>query len=180
MSAAELHRQHPEFPDGLRSRAFRAVERVLREAPGLALGVKTWSTLEGVDTDMGVVGVDMCPLVALSPSPRPDRKLTGEHASVNFLVYVEVYARGSCVNDILNIWDAVGEAMRHDRPYRDGDVQSYFRCGIEAEPGQPPLSVLDVNLIEPAFIAWTPSVKSGDPAIQWGRGTIGLYFQRPR
>jgi len=175
MSAPGVNRLIPGLPDGLRSRAFRAVEQVLRDDPVLAGVIRTWSTLEGWDTDLQEVGIGECPLIALSPSPQPDRKLTGEHASVNLIVFVEVYAQGSCVNDMLNLWDAVGEALRHDRPYRGARVQDFFRCGVG-----PGLSILDVNLIEPAFIAWTPSVHAADPSIQWGRGTVGLYFQRPR
>jgi hypothetical protein len=176
---ADLNRLVPELPDGLRSIAFRAVEQVLREDPVLSGVVKTWRTLEGRDDDTQEVGWDNCPLIALSPSPQPDRKLTHENANVTMVIYVEVYAPGTCVDDMLNLWDAVGAALKMRKPYRGSNVQDFLRCGLQDRG----LSILDLNLIEPAFLAWLPGKRVGDqlwPSIQKGLGTIGFFFERPR
>lgn len=165
------------LPQGLRSKAYRGVVEVLMEAPSLVNVVATWRSRAGSGEDMEIPASGMLPMIALSPRPMPDTLLSNESATVNFVIAVEVWAEGSCVDDLLNLWDAVCEAMRMGRPYREGNVQGFLRCGI------PGVSIINPTLREPAFFEWLPSgalKQQGNPAMQWGLGQIAFFFQRPR
>jgi hypothetical protein len=163
-----------EIPDDLRTLAWRGVVQVLQEDPALHKIVKTWLTRDGDPDGLQDPAADMTPMIALSPTPRPDSVLTNVSMNVNLGIAVGVWVPGSCVDDHMNLWGLVTKALRLEKPYRDGTVYKFLRCGI------PGVSIPNLNVVDPAFIQYLPGDRDGDPSMQRGTGSIGLYFERPR
>ena len=177
MSAAKV-RPRLDIPSSPETLAFRAIERVLREYGPLDAQVKNWRTREGIDDDLQPPAPGLCPLISLTPEPRPGRLLTNVAATVNFAVAVEIYVAGSCVDDLLNLWGLVVAAANNQREFQPGmTVYQYLNCGI------PGVQVRGFKVAEPAYTGITPgtSKKDGKAAIsmQDGLGVLICTFDRP-
>lgn len=122
-------RQELGIKSKCRGPAFRAIEEILRSDPVLSGVVKTWRSREGTDNDMQPVGYDQLPLVSLSPVPRPNTILGVDENKVNFAVSVELWVQGTCVDDILALWEAIEDAILHGKPFRDTTVADYL-CNL--------------------------------------------------
>lgn len=176
MSAAEP-RQALTIRSKYRGPAFRAIETILREDPVLAEHVKTWRSREGHDEDMQMPGWDMCPLIALSPIPRPNTILGVDESKINFAVSVELFVQGSCVEDILALWEAVEDAVVDDKPFRGGKVRDYLCSILSLSPG--PRGVMVLRPQMPAFFDVSLKNKANDPGMQSGIGILTCFLSRP-
>jgi len=120
------------FPDGREMKAFRAVEAILREDPGLvAAGVKfrTWNGDQG---DFTPLSSGQCPMLRISPEAlQEDTPLTQGKSVVHFSIKVEIAVSGLIAEDIVNFWASVRAAMVRMKPFRDTTVQ----CFLNREAG---------------------------------------------
>lgn len=153
------------FADGRRMRAFRGVEDVLKEDPGLLAGGANIRSWDGSQADFAEVASGHCPLIRIAPQVLPNQPITQAKSMARFAVKVELYVAGSIAEDIVNFWDAIEAAMVRTRPFRDTNVECYLkaRCG----------SVL-LMVTEPAFGSWSRT----DPPDQGlaGVGRIDVSF----
>ena len=122
-------RQSPklDLPDGKRVRAFRAVEEILREDEALKRVVKTWVSWDGSPGDTAVPALAMMPMIRLSPRVEPSETFSNVQRSAAVGVRVEVMAAGLHANDIVNLWDAVEDALVDLKPFRHTTVGCYLR-----------------------------------------------------
>lgn len=115
------------FADCPESRAFRAVEAILREDPALVAAGVRFRTWDGDQADAMAPSGAQCPMLRLSPEiNRPDTPLTMGKSHAHFAVKVEVFAAGTIAEDIVNFWAAVRDAMVRTKPFRDTNVQCFL------------------------------------------------------
>lgn len=174
MSAAD---PQPKLPIKSRYRgpAFRGIEAILREDPVLDSVVKTWRSREGADTDMQMPAFDMMPLIGLSPIPRPSEIFAIDELKVNFAMTVQVFVPGTCVDDMLALWEAVEDAIVRDRPFR-GETVGKFLCSL-LSPG--PSGVIRLWPSAPAFFPVDLTNQANDQSYQMGVGTLSAFILRP-
>jgi hypothetical protein len=163
-----------------RTTAFRAVEAILREDPVLAGVVKTWRSREGHDDDLSVPATGMMPLIGLSPLPTPNAVDSIDEIKVRFEVSVQLFVEGTCVDDILNLWGAVEDAVVRTKPFHpevpgQEDVGRYL-CSIFS-PG--PRGVIRLWASEPAFFPVDLAKPNNNRAYQWGVGKLSSFLLRP-
>lgn len=173
MSAAD---PQPLLPIRSRYRgpAFRGIEAVLREDPVLASAVKTWRSREGFDTDMQVPAFDMMPLIGLSPVPNPNAMEAIDLTRINFQVSVQMFVPGTCVDDILALWEAVEDAIVRSSPFR-GETVGQFLCSL-LSPG--PSGVIRLWPSAPAFFPVDLTRQANDQPYQMGMGTLSAFILR--
>lgn len=179
MSAAD---PQPLLPIRSRYRgpAFRGIETVLREDPVLASVVKTWRSREGADTDMQMPAWDMMPLIGLSPIPSPNAMEAIDLTRINFQVSVQMFVPGTCVDDILALWEAVEDAIVRSRKFRAGTphettVGEYLCSLLSPGPG----GVVRLWPTAPAFFPVDLARQANDQSCQMGVGTLSAFILRP-
>jgi hypothetical protein len=157
------------LPDGPRMKAFRALERVLREDPALAGAVKTWASWRGDGLDKMPLASGMMPYIRLSPVVMPS-EIMGVGRSVAVLgVRVEVGVAGLVAEDIVNLWDAVEDAVVREKPFGDTTVM----CFLQREGG-----AFFHRAETPGIDAW--QTKDNPPQeFLAGAGMIVLRISRP-
>lgn len=148
------------FPDGPEMRAFRAVEAILREDPGLIEGNVRFRTWNGDQMDGQKPSSGQCPMLRISPEiTGEDSPLTQTKSVSHFAIKVEIFASGLIANDIINFWAAVRAAMVRLKPFRDTNVQ----CFLNREAG-----VHRSSVTLPGFGSW-----KGDKAPDNGLAGVG-------
>lgn len=175
----ELSEHGPRY----RSRAFRAIETVLREDPVLAGEIKTWRSREGWDDDLQIPGTDMMPMISLSPIPRPNQIMAVDLAKINFVVSVQVFVPGSCFEDIDLIWEHVEDAVVKSKKFRPNtpgqETVQAFLCSV-LSPN--PTGIQALYAEQPAFFPVDLMQIEGQrqrKAYQWGVGTLAGHIRRP-
>lgn len=129
------------LPDGKRVRAFRAVEAILREDDALKRVVKTWVSWDGSPGDTARPTLDMMPMIRLNPRIEPSESFSNGQRIGSIGLAVEVMAPGLHANDIVNLWDAVEDALVDMKPFRATTVGCFLRQEVGAsrytvpEPG---------------------------------------------
>lgn len=157
--------------------AYRAIEAVLREYPPLAEQVKSWRTRSGAPGEMTPPSADMMPLIGLSPIPNPSEIMTVDHQRVNFMVSVQLFVKGTGVDDILDLWEDVEDAIRDDQPFRGTTVREFLCSCLDAEG---PAGVNVLRSVTPAFSGVEYDSKRPQNLVyQKAAGTLGCFFRRP-
>ncbi len=172
-----------KLPDGPRTIAFRSVVRVVQDDPTLVGVVATWRVRIGDADDYAEPTVNECPLVGMSPVPRPDTTDTESTDMINMAVAIEVFLEGSCIDDALNFWDAVCAALRLHAPYEGTNVGRWLRCNLPRYgDNAAQVSIADYHLTDPAFSPFVPSMANPNDnrAMMSGRGVLTFSFERPR
>lgn len=156
--------------------AYRAIVDVLREYPPLAEQVKSWRTRSGAPDEMSPVSTNMMPLIGLSPIPNPSEVMSVDHQRVNFGVSVQLFVRGTNVDDILDLWEDVEDAIRDDQPFRGTTVREYLCSCLDAEG---PAGVNRLRSVTPAFSGVDYRKPPLQVTYQNAAGTLGCFFRRP-
>lgn len=152
------------FPDGPEMKAFRAVEAILREDPGLLAGGVRFRTYNGDQMDGQAPSSGQCPLLRMSPEvTRDDSPLTQAKSVAHFSIKVEIFAAGLIAEDVVNFWAAVRAAMVRTKPFRDTNVQ----CFLNREAG-----IHRSSVTLPGFGAWKGD-KAPDSGLA-GHGRIAV------
>lgn len=172
-----LQRSIPDLPTPYRGVAFRAIEAILREDPVLASVVKTWRSRQGQSREMNLPAADEMPMIGLSPIPSPAEVMTVDHLRVTFAVRVTLFVRGTCFEDIAALWEAVEDAVRSDKPFRQSTVAGYL-CGIINDIGGP-AGVMRLVPRDPAFFEVDYRKPPSNLAFQIGSGSLTCFFRRP-
>lgn len=116
-----------EFPDAPETKAFRAVEAILRADPDLiANGVK-FRSWNGDRADNQPIASGDSPLLRISPEiVAPDSPKTMGLNEAHFAVKVELFVKGFIADDIVNFWGVVRNAMVRTKPFLGKNVQCYL------------------------------------------------------
>ncbi len=115
------------LPDYPWTTAYLALVDVLREDPDLGRVVHTWRTWDGGTKDLETHTPAHMPYVEFMPIPLSIGRATEVEYAVEFKVRVRFAVRGTNVVDLMNLWGAVMQALRFDRPFRNTTVGEYFR-----------------------------------------------------
>jgi len=115
------------LPDYPWTSVFRALVAVLKEDPDLRRVVKTWRSLEGGPEDLEALGPGHLPWVELTPAPSANKPATDADYQTDFRVNVKFAVPGTRVDDLMNLWGAVMQAVRFDRPFRESTVGEHLR-----------------------------------------------------
>jgi hypothetical protein len=122
-----------DFPDGPEIRAFRAVEDILREDPGLLAGNVRILSWNGDQMDSQPISPQFGgPVLRISPEvTRNDTGTTQMQATAHLSIKVEIFVAGFIAEDIVNFWGVVRNAMVRSKQFRDTSVQCYLtrQCG---------------------------------------------------
>lgn len=158
-----------------RAKAFRAIETVLREDPVLGRVVNRWSTREGVAGELIAPTADQMPMIALTPVPNPSTVFGVDETRINFAVAVQVFVKGTCVDDLFALWEAVEDAIRDSRPFRTSTVRE-FLCGA-IDPA--PAGVMMLRPGVPGFLAVDLTRPPKSLNFQGAQGTLTCFLRRP-
>lgn len=168
-------RQILQIRSKYRMPAFRAVVDIAMEDPVLAQHVNTWRSLEGFDTDVGPATVGMMPLLSFSMAPMANVIEAIDLTKVNFVMMVQVFVQGTCLEDTIALWEAIEDAYIRSKPFRDTTVGDYLckviRPGpsglIRFWPSGPAIPVVDLNR------------PNNNPEYQSSVGTLHGFILRP-
>lgn len=102
-----------DLPASPRAKVFRVLVATLRADPTLARalrkdGIRAW---EGSPIDALPFGVEHAPSIRLTPATGPDTFSTPDSMKGALVINCEMVARGSNVDDLLNLWWAVCLAL---------------------------------------------------------------------
>lgn len=163
-----------------RGQAFRVIEDILRTDPNL-VEIKTWRSREGNDTDMQMPSLDEMPMVALSPIPQPNTILAVDGTKINFAISVQLFVQGSCVNDILAIWEAIEDAILIDKEYQGVPLRD-FLCTALKIPDGTTRTIANLRPLVPAFfpVKLDRPDRNNAPEYQAGEGMLVCMINRPR
>jgi hypothetical protein len=102
-----------KIPQSRHTTAFREIEQVLRSNPTLSKVVKTWKTWRGTanSNDRAGISVGLLPWVKLTPNVGPQSWATNRQQESQLNVQVEIATDGTCVDDPLDLWDAMRRAL---------------------------------------------------------------------
>lgn len=166
-----------------RGPCFRAIETVLREDPVLVDVVKTWKSRQGLDTDAQAPGYDMFPMIALSPVPVDNTVFGVDETKINFMVSVDCFVEGTCVDDAMALWEAVEDAIVDDKPFRSGMNVRQYLCSVLDSSIQGPRGVMLLRPQTPAFSEFRFRPRQGEdegPVMQRGSGSLVCFLSRPK
>lgn len=110
---------NPQLPEDVTTRLFRLLDRRLRGDQILGAYVKTWQTWRGETTDKAQPGKGALPYLQLYPAPSSEVWFSPERQLGTLTVQLEAGIATACVDDCLNLWAAVRNAI-----YPKGDVTS--------------------------------------------------------
>lgn len=133
----------PGLPDGKRVQLFRAVEEVMRDDPVLAREVKTWRSFEGVPGDLLPPSRDQCPWVRLKLLDRPIVPAGQTRVRIDIAVQIEIAVKGTNLNDLVNLWEAIEDSLFSFKPYLDTTVARFL--ALQSFEGYQNLPVGPVN-----------------------------------
>jgi hypothetical protein len=133
-----------------RGQAFRAIETVLRSYGPLDAVVNTWRSMEGYDTDFQAITTDMMPLVALSPIPYPMVPSGVDMTQIVFGVSVQMWVKGTCIDDLLALWELVEDSILETRKI-EGITLVQYVCPILKLPDGTTRSISNLRPQAPAF-----------------------------
>jgi hypothetical protein len=156
------------FPDSQEVLAFRAVEAVLREDPGLIEAGVSFRTWNGDQVDGVPISSGQCPMIRLSPVAKPSSPSTLGRNVANAGIKVELYVAGLIAEDILNFWAAVRAALVQRKPMRGGDVYCFIKSQCDAH---------EYSVLQPAYGSWQAATPDQGLA---GVGEVVVSFQVPR
>lgn len=162
-----------KLPDGPRTIAYRGICRVVTSDPILLGAGVRFRTRSGDPLDAAPVAAGSCPLVCLSPVPRDDKADTERTKLIPMEIAVAVFVAGTCIDDALNLWDAIQTALDLRKPFEGTTVGDYLRCSLpRLEANGDPVSIIDYRLARPAFEPWTPASSGVGPGPDGGSGLI--------
>jgi hypothetical protein len=97
------------------TRAFRAIEQVLKNDPILMRAVNKFVAWRGEDDDMYGVEKDItatiCPFLKISPWPSQSAWITEGQHSMDFIVRIQVAVVGTKFDNLSNFWGAIRNAI---------------------------------------------------------------------
>lgn len=100
-----------KLPADVTTRLFRLIETQIRTNDVLAGCVKTWQTWLGEPGDKLPPTIGATPWLCLTPAPSGESWFSPE-AQIGILqVRIDAYVRGTCVDDVLNLWGAIRTAL---------------------------------------------------------------------
>ena len=109
MSANPLLR----LPTSPYASVFRAIVQTLQADATLRGAVQptSWRVWEGTHADKQPVAITAAPGVRLTPDPGGEQWWSPDSAVGVLTVHVELYVRGTCVDDVSNLWWAIVRAL---------------------------------------------------------------------
>lgn len=190
MSSADPQPTLP-WPRDFRSDTFRLIEDLLRSFPMLSNNIKTWRSMEGNASDLGLPSPDMAPYVGLSIIMNPNTILGVDETKINFAMSVQTMVRGTCLEDHTGLWWQIEEAIRLDRIYKGKTLggPGGFLCNfLQLPPNDPAAlppnsssrSIVNLRPLTPAVVETNYFNKANDPSCQVARGAIVCFTNRPR
>lgn len=157
-------------PAGKRVKAFRAIETILREDDTLKRLINHWSSWNGDRIDTMVPTLDILPMIQLRPRIERNREFTQAHRAAGMGVSIRVMVPGLDADYLINLWDAVEDALVGSKPFRNGNVG----CFLQQECG-----AVHFEVREPGFGAW--QTRGAEPTRYLaGEGLVVVSFLRPR
>lgn len=162
-----------------RAQVFRIIETILRRDPVLSGVVRTWRSREGFDTDYDQPAYDMYPMISLSPMPRPNELMSIDELKINFGMSVGVWVQGSCVDDILGLWEAVEDAISINAQFNGQPLQQYL-CPRILEPDGNTRTIMNLWPMAPAFTEVILGKPGNDVTYQTGTGLLVAKILRNR
>lgn len=162
-----------------RAQAFRVIETILRRDAVLSGVVKTWRSREGFDTDYDLPAYDMYPMIALSPQPVPTELMSIDQIKINFSVSVQMFVHGSCVDDILGLWEAVEDAISINAEINGMPMLKYL-CPIIKVPDGTTRTIMNLWPMVPAFAEVVLGKTGNDVTYQTGTGRLVCKILRNR
>jgi hypothetical protein len=103
---------------------FRQLERRFRSKVSR---VKTWRTWQGTPADNDPPTADLCPWVRLTPSPAGDGARDNISQRGRLVVRVELVTRGTCIDDMLDLWALFEEACFPYDQTESNELRDVFR-----------------------------------------------------
>ena len=102
-----------KLPESPYASVFRAIEKTLRNDPTLKTAVQptSWRTWEGKPADKQAVPLTGAPGIRLTPDPGADQWWSPDAAVGTLTIHCELFVRGLCIDDVLNLWWAVVRAL---------------------------------------------------------------------
>lgn len=158
--------------------AFRAIEAVLREDPVLARVVQSWRSLEGLPGEFAPVTASAKPMIALAPIANPSEILGVDQTKINFGVRVFLATEGTCVDDLLALWEAVEDAIAAEKPFRGTTVRQHLCQVIHSDP-EGPAGVMMLRPVAPAFEEVNYKTPPANLTFLSARGALACFFRRP-
>jgi hypothetical protein len=155
------------LPDGPRMVAFRAAEEVLRADPALAATIKTWSTWKGEGDDRMPTASGMLPFLQMSPVMLPNESMGVDRKVAVLGVRIRVAVAGLIAEDIVNLWDAVEDALVKGRAFQETTVH----CFLNSK------HVFVAKLESPAINAWQSATNPPSTFLE-GAGMLILRVSR--
>jgi len=170
-----------------RGPAFRVIESLLKTWPPLQDMIMTWRSRQGYDDDYQMPSTDMMPLIALSPIPNPDTVFGVDASKLNFAVNVQIYCKGTCVEDLFTIWEQVENAVQADRTVNipnptDQPNWCLFKylCNVIQVPDGSIRTIAQLRPTSVGFNVIDLSRPNNDPSQQSGMGALICFITRPR
>lgn len=109
------------------STAYDALCLVLKEDQDLKRVVRNWRVFDGTPADLVEFGAAHVPWVQLIPSLSAIDLATVNDYLVPMGVEVMFGVGGTDIRNLLNLWGAILQAFRRDKPFRDRTVGEYLR-----------------------------------------------------
>jgi hypothetical protein len=120
-------------PSDPRSIVFRAVEQVLKSDPVLSSCVPSdhWRSWRGEGEDNMPPSPSQCPFIRLSNIlSTPPYYASESTYNVGTRIRIETVVSGSCIDDSIDLWGAIENALQFGKEYPIGSgqiLQIYFR-----------------------------------------------------
>jgi hypothetical protein len=153
------------FPESQESRAFRAIEAILREDPSLIEAGVAFRTWNGDQADSRPIATGECPLLRMIAVAKPAQNFTLATNKSHIGIRLELYVAGTILEDIMGFWAAVRLALTRSKVFRNTTVECYLRlaCGSY---------ILEV--LQPAYGSWTDSSTSASQLAGVGEAVVSF------
>lgn len=115
------------LPDYPWTSVFRALVDVIEQDPDLRRVVKVVRSWKGGPEDLEPLGDAQLPWIEMTPAPSGNKMATESDYQADFRVNVKLAVPGTRVDDLMNLWGAVMQAVRFDKPFRDVTVGTHLR-----------------------------------------------------
>lgn len=156
-----------KLPEDVTTTLFRLIETQLRTDPILGSVVRTWQTWEGVPGDKQPPAIGMAPWVSLTPQPTQERWFSPETQEGTLNIRIDVLVRGTCIDDVMNLWGAIRAALS---PYARGSDGVCFNTRLMSAGAHKGL----VEMNQPLF---DPSPDAGQDASFRPSGLVSVEYR---
>jgi len=109
-----------KLPEDVTTTLFRLIETQLRSNPTLSATVRNWQTWEGVPGDKQPPALTSAPWVCLTPHPESEDWFSPETQVGRLTIRIDALVRGTCIDDVMNLWGAIRAALSPRNAGSDG------------------------------------------------------------